>query len=239
MPTAAPRDLTGKTPLFVYLDGGERERLPAGEYIRVVAQCSTGDRKVIRHDFALHNRGARLCRLLDSLLDSVDVDLKRKVDPVQGPIPPVVLPHATREGCECVFRYLELIQTRVPTLLSKPLRAPLEELVYSWEMNYLLEDCFPAGVADEAKSSAALCRTLVKCGPSAMDRVLEVAMLADFLLIEPLRDLTCALLASLALTAGTEKELLQLCGLDRALTEEELEPLYKQLPFLRPEDGLA
>ncbi|AYU81553.1 protein of unknown function - conserved [Leishmania donovani] len=239
MPTATARDLSGKAPLFVYLQGGERERLPTGEYIRVVAQCSGADKTVNRHDFALHNRGARLCRLLDSLLDSVDVDLKRKVDPVQGLIPPVMLPHATREGCECVFRYLELIQTRVPTLLSKPLRAPLEELVCEWEMTYLLEDCFLPGVAVETKTSAALCHTLAKRGPQTMDRVLEVAMLADFLLIEPLRDLTCALLASLALSAGSEKELLQLCGLDHVLTEEELEPLYMQLPFLRPEDGLA
>lgn len=239
MPTAPVRDLSGKAPLFVYLTGGERERLPTGEYIRVVAQSSSPDKKPVRHDFALHNRGARLCRLLDSLLDSVDVDLKRKADPVQGPIPPVVLPHATREGCECVFRYLDLIQTRVPTLLSKPLRAPLEELVFEWEMDYLLNDCFAPGMGDESKSSGALCRTLAKSGPQAMDLVLEVAMLADFLLIEPLRDLTCALLASLALTAGSEKELLHLCGLDHALTEEELEPLYKQLPFLRPEDGLA
>ncbi|CAJ1032164.1 hypothetical protein, conserved [Leishmania lindenbergi] len=238
MPTATARDLSGKAPLFVYLQGGDREHLPAGDYIRVVAHCSDVNKKLLHHNFALHTRGARLCRLLDSLLDSADVDLKHKMDPVQGLIPPVVLPHATREGCECVFRYLELIQTRVPTLLSKPLRAPLEELVYEWEMNYLLEHCFLSGVTDETKS-AALCRTLAKKGPQAMDLVLEVAMLADFLLIEPLRDLTCALLASLALSAGSEKELLQLCGLDHALTEEELEPLYKQLCFLRPEDGLA
>ncbi|KPA84493.1 hypothetical protein ABB37_01044 [Leptomonas pyrrhocoris] len=238
MPSATTRDLSGKAPLFMYLSGGEKDRLPPGEYIRVVAQSTGPDKKVVRHDFALHNRGARLCRLLDSLLDSVDVDLKRKADPVQGPIPPVVLPQATREGCECIFAYLDLIQTRVPTLLSKPLRAPLEELVYDWEMNYLLEQCL-MGKAHESKSSIALCRTLAKRGPSSMDRILEVAMLADFLLIEPLRDLTCGMLASLALTAGSEKELLQLCGLDHTLTEEELEPLYKQLPFLRPEDGFA
>ncbi|KAG5469983.1 hypothetical protein GH5_02959 [Leishmania sp. Ghana 2012 LV757] len=239
MPVAAARDLSGKAPLFVYLNDGERERLPTGEYIRVVAQSSGTDKTVNRRDFALHLRGARLCRLLDSLLDSVDVDLKRKTDPLQGLIPPVVLPHATREGCECVFRYLDLIQTRVPTLLSKPLRAPLEELVHDWEMTYLLEDCFSPGVAGESKSSSALCRLLAKKGPQALDLVLEVAMIADFLLIEPLRDLTCALLASLALSAGSQKELLRLCGLDHALTEEELEPLYMQLPFLRPEDGLA
>ncbi|KAG5496071.1 hypothetical protein JKF63_02369 [Porcisia hertigi] len=239
MQAATMRDLSGRAPLFVYLQGGERERLPSGEYIRVVVQSNEADRRAVRHDFALHNRGARLCRLLDSLLDSVDVDLRRMPDPIQGSIPPVVLPHATREGCECVFHYLGLIQTRVPTLISKPLRAPLEELVHEWEMKYLLEECFPTGVAAEANSSEALCRTLSKIGPQSMDRILEVAMIADFLLIEPLRDLTCALLASLALTAGSEKELLRLCGLDRALTEEELEPLYTQLPFLRPEDELA
>lgn len=239
MPSAPARDLSGKAPLYVYLGGGEKERLPPGEYIRVVAQSAGTDRKVVRHDFALHNRGARLCRLLDSLLDAVDVDLKRKADPVLGPIPPVVLPQASREGCECVFSYLDLLQTRVPTLLSKPLRAPIEELVYDWEMNYLVVDCLLMGQADESKSSVALCRALARSGPASMERLLEVAMLADFLLIEPLRDLTCGMLASLALTAGSEKELLQLCGLDHALTEEELEPLYKQLPFLRPEDGFA
>lgn len=235
MPSVTPRDLTGKSPLFVSLSGSD-ERLPGGEYIRVVSHCMGPDRKVIRSDFALHNRGARLCRLLDSILDSVDVDLKNKPDPIMGPIPTVSLPQATRGGCECVFRYLDLIQTRIPTLLSKPLRAPLEELVFDWEMAFLIQDCLPLINPQYPKTSAALSKKLSKSGPQSLDRLLEVAMLADFLLIDPLRDLTCSFLASIALTSESPREMLQLCGLDHPLTEEELEPLYMQLPFLRTDE---
>lgn len=232
----SPKDITGKAPLYVFLQSGEKEKLPSPEYIRVVAQHMGRDQKVVRHDFALHHRGARLCRLLEPLLDAVDVDLRPKLDPCNGAIPPVTLPQATKEGCESVFLYLDLVQTRVPTLLSKPLRAPLEELVQPWELTFLLENCFGRSGETGFKSTTAFFKEVVKAGSSSMDRLLEVAMLSDFLLVESLRDLTCAFLASLALSASTGKELLQLSGLEKPLTETDLEPLYNQLDFLRPRD---
>ncbi|EPY32784.1 hypothetical protein STCU_02653 [Strigomonas culicis] len=230
------KDDPSKLPLFVYLGNSERERLPTGDYVRVVAQHMGSDGRAVRHDFALHNRGARLCRLLEPLLDSVDVDLKAKFDTMTGFIPPLTLSQATREGCECVFHYLDLIQTRVPTLISKPLRAPLEELTQPWEMNFLCEQCF-SGTEGQFKTTAAFVRHISKHGSAALGRILEVAMLSDFLIIDPLRDLTCGFLASLGLSASSEKELLQLCGLSAPLTSEALEPLYTAYPFLRSEDA--
>lgn len=233
--TPGVRDMSAKTPIFIYLKNGEKEKLPSAEYVRFVAQHTSAEGKVVRADFALHKRGARLCRLLDAFLDSVDVDLKAKFDPVSGSIPPVVMPMATREGCETLFHYLDLAQTRIPTLISKPLRAPLEELVQPWEMIFLLQNCLgmPAAECAGFKTSSFL-KSVAKRGPSALDRLIEITMLSDFLLIDSLCDLTAAFLASLGLSATTEKDLLQLCGLTAPLTEEELEPLYAQLGFLRP-----
>ncbi|EPY34120.1 hypothetical protein AGDE_07972 [Angomonas deanei] len=235
MPTPA-RDVSAAAPLSVVLSS-EKEKLPSTDYIRVVSLTANSDEKVIRSDFALHNRGARLCRLLEPLLDSIDVDFKSKFDPITGPIPPLTLPQATEEGCACVFKYLDLLQTRVPTLISKPLRAPLEELVQPWEMNFLISDCFglPAS-PDSFKSTSSFARELVKKGNQPLDRILEVAMLADFLIIDHLRDLTCAFVASLGLSASTDKDLMCLCGLGAPVTDDALEPLYSQYPFLRSQD---
>lgn len=223
--------------MYVHLKDG-KDKLPSQDYVRFVAQCLGPDDKVIRHDFAVHMRGARLCSLLEAVLDAVDVNLSSKFDAVNGWTPPVTLPQATKIGCELVFQYLELIQTRVPTLLSKPLRAPLEELVQPWEMSFLQERCLGGSSSghDEDYKTSKCFRALAKKGPHSLDKILEVAMLSDFLVISSLRDLTCAFIASLGLSATSEKELLQLCGLDAPLTEEDLEPLYAQFGFLRAAD---
>ncbi|ORC92573.1 uncharacterized protein TM35_000033260 [Trypanosoma theileri] len=233
--------------------------------------CSgEGDDSVVRRDFALHMRGARLCRLLETMLDAADLQIgeslydmddgrsmnksHRGKDPSDN-IPPVVLPQATERGCNALFFYLEMTTTRLPTVLSKPLRAPLEELVQPWELKFLLCNCMDdatshsiakqisntraeskKGNCDDFDATASYYRVILNGAPKSLDLLLEVAMLSDFLLIEPLRQLTCAFLASLALNAPSENELLRLCGLQRALTEEELDPVYAQFPFLRPEN---
>ncbi|RNF25584.1 uncharacterized protein Tco025E_02173 [Trypanosoma conorhini] len=226
--------------------------------------------EIERFDFALHLRGARHCRLLDTVLDTYDLEMsavnrdaavdgeekgaERGKKTAAADLPPVVLAQATSKGCKALFLYLEMLTTRVPTTISKPLRAPLEDLLQPWEMNFLLQNCM-----DEATSRAiaqqvsgvsevgvqrnkvagdartAYYPTIVSNAPESLNLLLELAMLSDFLIIEPLRQLTCAFLASLALGASSEAELLRLCGVSRPMTEEELGPLYAQFPFLRPD----
>lgn len=218
---------------------------------------------VVRHDFALHVRGARFCRLLESMLDAADQNVAASGRGARGnrtgqgdgdgggALPNVVLPQATPQGCRALFAYLDMITSRVPSVLSKPLRVPLEELLQPWEMMFLLEHCM-----DEATTSAIFRRLstekengadvndqasyysiILDGAPRSLNILLEVAMLSDFLLVEPLRQLTCAFIASLALSTSSEADLLRLCGLERALTEEELNPVYAQFPFLRPDES--
>ncbi|KEG14959.1 hypothetical protein DQ04_00241010 [Trypanosoma grayi] len=227
---------------------------------------------VVRHDFALHARGARMCRLLETMLDTADLQLDvhsydsnacgslnkadRKGKDSAGDLPPVVLPQATRRGCEVLFQFLDLMMTRIPTTLSKPLRAPIEELVQPWELKFLLNNCMDETISraitqqmsveqeggnkknnTNAEGKASYYRVILNGAPQSLNLLLEVAMLSDFLLVEPLRQLTCAFIASLALNASSDAELLRLCGLQRAMTEEELDPLYAQFAFLRPDNG--
>ncbi|EKF31340.1 hypothetical protein MOQ_004827 [Trypanosoma cruzi marinkellei] len=224
----------------------------------------------VRHDFALHLRGARNCRLLDTMLDAYDLHMgaidrdalddiaenkaERTGKDAVGHLPPVVLPQATYKGCKALFLYLDMITTRVPTTISKPLRAPIEELLQPWEMNFLLKDCMDETTSraisqqmnngkdgkTKSRKSVGDTRTayysvIVNNAPDSLNLITELAMLSDFLIVEPLRQLTCAFLASLALGASSEAELLRLCGLSRPLTEEELDPVYAQFPFLRPD----
>lgn len=225
---------------------------------------------VQRHEFALHVRGARYCRLLETMLDSSDLQVEplhydpkdpnmgRRPNGTEGnpanSLPPVILPQATQKGCVALFTYLDLITKRVPSMLSKPLRAPLEELVQPWELEFLLYNCMgddvrnaithidEDGTADKRgraptnDTRPSYYSTILEKAPQSVDLLLEVALLSDFLLVEPLRQLTCAFIASLALNASSEEELLQLSGLQRPMTEDELEPLYYQFPFLRPDN---
>ncbi|CCW62682.1 unnamed protein product [Phytomonas sp. EM1] len=231
----APQNPVGKREqTFVSLNSHE-DQLPSINYIRLVAHSMSPEGKVVRNDFAVHKRAARFCRLLDTVLDVADFSTQSKPDLVSGTIPPVTLDQATKEGCEVVLEYLDLVQIRMPTNISKPLRAPLEELVQPWEMAFLLGKCFgDINVEESAEfKTSAFFKTIVKRGPRSLDRILEVAMLSDFLIIESLRNLTCAFLSSLGLSASNEDELLKLCGLDAELSEEDLEPVYAQLGFLR------
>lgn len=233
-------------PVYVKL-AGEDEPLPSIHYFRIVALHTDATGAVQRHDFALHKRAARFCHLLAPLLDASDMRCDTGTMPQHSSsssssssLPPVELPQATGEGCECVFVYLEKIVTCVPTLISKPLKAPLEELTQPWELRFLLENCLGLrDISDMGRftTSASFLRPLLKKMPHGLDRLLEVAMLSDFLLIYSLRDLTCAFLASIGLSASSESEVLQICGLDKSLTEDDLENLYAQFPFMRPQEA--
>nr|CCC94437.1 conserved hypothetical protein [Trypanosoma congolense IL3000] len=231
----------------------------------ILTYTNSKERNPQRHEFALHVRGARYCRLLETMLDTSDLQLDSPRHNGKGTAPdsglsvsmsPVVLPQATEKGCLALFAYLELITKRVPSMLSKPLRAPLEELVQPWELEFLLHNCMYDDVRScieratndnswekENKTPSSDKRqahyvVILEKAPQSLDLLLEVAMLSDFLLIESLRQLTCAFIASLACNASSEEELLRLSGLERPMTEDELEPLYLQFPFLRPDNNV-
>lgn len=224
-------------PFYVHLKDGSTP-LPGEGYIRVVGQHLHPTHRIEMHShYALRVCGARHCRLVEALLDAADLDTSSSLDLVRGPIPPVVLPQATPKGCERVFEYLEFLQNRLPSIISRPLRSPLEECIQTWEMAFLTGVCFGESISSSPPSvltSSDALRKLLDGNSHSLDVLLEVAMLADFLLIDSLTDLTCAFIASLGLAVHSESDLLRLWGRSTPLTEEELQPVYAQLPFLKP-----
>lgn len=213
--------------------------LPSKKYIRVIGLCSQyeGQGEVASH-YALKVTGARFCRLLEALLDAADLDVSHSIDPIRGPITPVVLPQATRQGCEMLFEYLELLQHRTPSVISRPLRSPVEECIQPWELSYLIHVCFAEQSVNVTSSSDFLRKLLDGNGKHSIDLLLEVAMLSDFLLVDSLRDLVCAFIASLGLSANSETDLMRLLSRSAPLSEDELQAVYDQLPFLAVgEDG--
>eukprot|EP00388_Colpodella_angusta_P006549 GDKJ01019267.1.p1 GENE.GDKJ01019267.1~~GDKJ01019267.1.p1 ORF type:complete len:223 (+),score=-9.23 GDKJ01019267.1:30-671(+) len=191
---------------------GQTEPLPGREYVRMRTEAPSEPSTT----YAVHHSIVRQCRLLDIALDEsdlqVDGDLAR---PAMADIT-AVIPDCTKDTAELVFKYLKLTAVRIPTILSRPLKAPLEELVQPWEREFLVESC------------------LENRDPSRHRPLLNIMRAAEFLVIDSLRDLCCAFLASLVLKCSSEQEVLNVLGLPRAATAEELQPVLELYPFLRP-----
>lgn len=180
---------------------------PEREYIRITV--SQDDANVEPVAFAVHKRIARQCKLFDAILDELDLADDSSTEGT------ATIPDVDPEACAAALKYLELASIRIPTMLVRPLRAPLSEIVQPWEMRFLTENCLEQG--DERRHS----------------NLLNVMKVSDFLIVDSLRDLCCAFLASIVLQCNSEAELLSLLGLPRAPSAEELAPLYDQFPFLR------
>lgn len=182
---------------------------PSREYVRMFVKDENGSQTV----FAVHKRIARQCKLLDAVLDELELmEADPQSDAFEGS---ACIPDVDIEACQSAFDYLELTTTRVPSIISRPLRAPLQELVQPWEYDFLQERCLEKG--NVAHHQKLLC----------------VMQVSDFLMIDSLRDLCCAFLASIALHCRTEVELLTLLGLPRPASSDELELIYSQFPFLK------
>jgi hypothetical protein len=179
------------------------------DYIRlIITRTSPGSQEAIA-SFAVHKRIARHCRLLDAMLDSLDVSIDGESDASGG----VSIPDVDPASCESVLTYLDIASNKIPTVLPRPLRAPLNELIQTWELDFLMSNCVDSEVVPQS-------------------RIVGVMRVSDFLIIDSLRDLTCACLASTILSCSSEQEVLKLLGLPQSLTRDQLQPLLEQFPFL-------
>lgn len=191
---------------------GQADPLPGREYVRMRTESPSEPSTT----YAVHHSIVRQCRLLDIALDESDLQVDGDATkPVMSDIT-AVIPDCTRETAELVFKYLKLTTARIPTILSRPLKAPLEELVQPWERDFLVNSC------------------LENKDPSRHRPLLNIMRTAEFLVIDSLRDLCCAFLASIVLKCSSESEVLHVLGLSRAATSEELQPVFELYPFLRP-----
>lgn len=198
-------------PSFAQL--AEGEPLFDGSYIRLdlVATLDDWSDSSPVTSFALKKDLARHCKLLESMLDDSDIGIKN----IESDSDSVDLPGLDVNACIATFQYLEHCTSKVPTVISRPLRAPLSEIIQPWEMEFLLTHCLEDG--DVSKHF----------------QLLAIMSVSDFLMIEPLRDLTCAFLASIVLQCEDENELTRVLGLERPLSSKDVDALYTQFPFLR------
>lgn len=224
---------TESSSLYVHLDTSSTP-LPGKRYLRFICKHMDHTAKCeVEDHYALDIRGARHCRLLDGLLDVVDFQLKDDSDPINGPLHPVYVPQATRKGFERVFTYLEHLQNKMPSTITAPLRNPIEECIQPWELAFVMSVCMDSPPSPTLTTSAEVVRAIMDNNGRSIDALAEVAMISDFLLIEPLSDLVCAFIASVGLSVRSEADLLRLCGRTAPLSEAELQCVYDQLPFLR------
>lgn len=240
--------------------------------------------------FLVSHSLARLCQALSDLLDDIDTEphpLHTLQGATRSPLTENSEPTATQKDeferldvigileatptfelddtnattLMAVLVYLEsCVDVCNPSVLSRPLVAPLKEVIRSWEWEFLqrfgslrsaltdsviIQDPYnddtqahePFGVAStDIKMRESVLQDLEGGTPCSLDRVpplLRLMRAADFLQIDSLRDLTCAHLASLVMTQ-TEPEFAQTVGLDRPLSSLELQPIYRRFPFLHP-----
>ena len=196
----------------------------------------------------------RLCGALSELLDEIDADTSPAPYPVDATTAEILdlLPafevDAPHTALVAVLEFLVLwLENGRPSALVRPLSAPLQHLVLDWEWSYLQEKAFaPKPRRPTAATALAAVVPFVReptasrlyhqekgvLSTTSIAPLLMLMRAADFLGVDPLRDLTCALLASLVMDKS-EAELAELLDLDRPLTEAELEPMFVQHPFLR------
>lgn len=207
--------------------------------------------------FVLAHSVARLCKALTELLDDIDADTTPSpCYPEAGctelvDMLPVFEVDSLGSAVEALLEFLVLwLENGPPSILARPLAAPLQHLVAAWEWEFLQRRAF--GPKPSRPSTAASLVAMMPfvssrsdnrgppmhLSPPAISPLMQLMRVADFLAVEPLRDLACAFLATLVMD-HSEVEVAQLLDMERPLTDEELEPMYQQHPFLRPMDDAA
>lgn len=224
-------------PQLVFRLANATSLLPGEDFIRVVVKhLDQATTQEVEYHYALAKCCARHCELLVPLLDIAELDERNQLDLLTGPITPIILPQSTETGFEKVCSYLLNLLTTSPSVIGRPLRNNLEESIQKWELNFLCS-IFPEKKPHRTSDRFHSLPKKAQLTTESLDLLLEIAMLGDFLMIESLCDLCCAYLAEIGHGAHSEEDLMELWGRDTPLTEEELEAVYLQLPFLRASES--
>ena len=109
---------------------------------------------------------------------------------------------AFHASLESVADYLvHYIEPNKPAVLEKPLKAALPELLNEWDRDYVYKKLYKDG---NEKEHGLLFATLLA---------------ANFLGIEPLRDLCCAAIANM-LRGKTPEQIMEVCSISEVLLKE-------------------
>jgi len=159
------------------------------------------------HEYVLPRASITLSKLLNDLLADVADD-----DSAQTTVPLANVDAATFEYVADYLAYYT--EPNKPATLEKPLKAALPELLNDWDKDYVYKKLFKD---NNEKEHEALFKTL---------------MAANFLGIEPLRDLCCAAIANM-LRGKTPEQIMEVFGVTEPFTPEEERAVEAQYPWLK------
>jgi S-phase kinase-associated protein 1 len=158
-----------------------------------------------KREYVMPRNAILLSKLLSDLLQDVSDDDQRTVVP---------LANVDATTFESVAEYLTYyIDPIKPTVIEKPLKAPLKDILTPWDKEYVYNKLFKG---DNEKEHELLFKTL---------------MAANFLGIESLRDLCCAAIANM-LRGKTPEQIMEVFNVKEPFTVEEERAIEQQYPWL-------
>ena len=149
---------------------------------------------VVAHDgaeFRVSRKAARLSTYLREAVGEEQLHERDDGDVTAGDVPSgsmaqdaiiVPIPHVPADTLRHVVAYLEHYRTRVPRLIPRPLRKPIEDVVEKWDAALIFTDLVLDHDLGEDRDH---------------EELVAVLMAAGFLGIDPLVDLASAALASI------------------------------------------
>eukprot|EP00760_Papus_ankaliazontas_P008420 PhM_4_TR13804/c0_g1_i1/m.70683/K03094/SKP1, CBF3D; S-phase kinase-associated protein 1 len=117
----------------------------------------------------------------------------------------------------CCLDFAEYHLEHPRRTLPKPLGAPLQDLVDPWDYTF-----FTTRLLEDGDTAKTLMLRKVMCA-------------SNFLIMDDLREFTCACLGSILAPMKTSAEVLAVFGVSKSdIKPEHYEALYQQYPYLRP-----
>lgn len=186
-----------------------QDALPEEAVAERTVKMSCGDGTV----FFVSDALARQCQLLTAVLDTASLDGPECED--AGDALSLAIPEADAASLTSVLTYLTLASIRVPSIIGRPLRAPLPELLQPWEWDYIKNHGLVEGDATKHQG------------------LLKIMRLSEFLSIHSLRDLSCAFFASIVLSCASVDEVAKLFNKNNVLEDQAKDAeVFEQFPFL-------
>ena len=161
----------------------------------------SNDQKPI--EFVVEREASKMSGLIKDMLEDQEGD-------DQTVIP---IPNVNGRTLKYVLEYCEYHWNNKADPIDKPLRGKIEEVISSWDRQFLLTDLIKGG--DEKQH----------------ELLIDVIMAANFLNIKDLLDLTCASVASM-IKGKTPEQIRALFNIENDFTPEEEEKIREENRFV-------
>ena len=145
--------------------------------------------------------------LLKSLLDDIDGDEVHRIP----------MPNVNGQTLQYVIEYMEHYAEAEPKELPKPLNAPIKEIIDKWDQNYVFTILIEN---DDEKQH---------------EKLIDTVMAANFMNIEPLRELCCAVIAHM-IKGKTPEEIRDIFNIENDFSPEEEKKIREENRWVEDSD---